>query len=55
MNLAGARGAVAKFWMALEEPMLDNEVLRKNKRCRQYIVTSTTKEKKILVDEKAAK
>ena len=60
-NLAGARAAVEEFWIALEEPMPDNEVFRKNKRGRQKIETSITKKKKqkkrekIIVDEKAAK
>ena len=62
VNLAGARASVEEFWFALEEPMPDSEVFRKNKRGRQKITTSITqkkekkkKEEKIVVDEKAAK
>ena len=60
MNLAGARAAVEDFWIALEEPMPDSEVLRKHKRSRQTIANSTNQKKKkkkekIVVDEKAAK
>ena len=60
-NLVGARAAVEEFWIALEEPMPDSEVFRKNKRGRQKIEASITKKKKqkkrgeIVVDEKAAK
>ena len=65
-NLAGARAgqaAVEELWIALEEPMPDSEVFRKNKRGRQKITTSITQKKKkkkkkkekIVVDEKAAK
>jgi hypothetical protein len=45
-NLAGARTAVEEFWIALEGPMLDSEVFRKNKRGRQKIETSIAKKKK---------
>ena len=59
VNLAGARTSVEEFWFALEEPMPDSEVFRKNKRGRQKITTSITQKKKkkekIVVDEKAAK
>jgi hypothetical protein len=59
VNLAGARAAVEDFWIALEEPMPDSEVLRKHKRSRQMIANSTNQKKKkkekIVVDEKAAK
>jgi len=55
--LAGARAAVEDFWIALEEPMPDSEVLGKHKRDRQMIANSTNQKKKekIVVDEKAAK
>ena len=48
VNLAGARATVEEFWSALEEPMPDSEVFRKDKRGRQKmsIVTSSTKKKK---------
>ena len=57
--LAGARAAIEDFWIALEEPMPDSEVLRNHKRGRQMIANSTNQEKKkkkekIVVDEKAA-
>ena len=63
-NLAGARAgqaAVEELWIALEEPMPDSEVFRKNKQGRQKIEMSTSKKKKqkkraqIVVDEEAAK
>ena len=51
----GARGAVEDFWAALQEPMPESEVFRKNKRCRQKLVVVKQKKQKIVVDEKAAK
>ena len=42
MILAGARVGVEDLWIALEEPMLDSEVFRKNKRGTQNIANSTT-------------
>ena len=37
INVAGARGAVEDFWAALQEPMPESEVFRKNKRSRQVL------------------
>ena len=55
INVVGARGAVEDFWAALQEPMPESEVFRKNKRCRQKLVVVKQKKQKIVVDEKAAK
>jgi hypothetical protein len=45
VNVAGARASVAEFWLALDEPMPESEVFRKNKRWKQ----------KIEIDKKAEK
>ena len=43
--MAGARASVEEFWLALDEPMPESEVFRKNKRWKQ----------KIEIDKKVAK